>query len=299
VLADSLPGGVTFIPGANGAQVNGNTVSFSLGDVGPGGSGSISFQVQIGNNVSPGTQITNQGQLNSPDLSQPVPSNPVTTTVVAAVTSFAGTWFAFSQTDPSVSLTVDPQNRFTVWAFTPDGQTVTRAAQGHVKADGSFDVFSSDQLVHFTGQIAADRQSAAITAARSGFVPFTVTAPRLQDVDPTPLPNYLVGTFNGTGAANDGSSLTVRMSIDPGGNATFEDEAVPVNTVTRRLQFAHFYVTLAPDGRGRVLDPNGNQPIQVGTLQVQNNVLVLTYNFSQGGSSPYQNQFQVQLQPLP
>ena len=50
-------------------------------------------------------------------------------------------------------------------------------------------------------------------------------------------------------------------------------------------------------GAYTVIDPNGNQ--QIGILQPQNNTLVLTYSFQHAGPPPYQNTFQVQLQPLP
>jgi uncharacterized repeat protein (TIGR01451 family) len=292
VISDSLTGGLIFIPGNNGAQVNGQTVSFALGDVGPGGSGSISFQAQIGNSLPVGTVVPNQARLISPDLPQPVTSNQVSTTVGPSSASFAGTWFAISN-GPSVSLTADPQNGFTVWAVSQDRQTIIRGAQGRLNPDGTFDVFSADQLVHFTGQIAADRQSAKVTAARNGFVPFTVTAPRALDVVPSPLPNPFIGTFNGTATANDGAQIQVLISIDPGGNSTFQASVIPPGSTSVRSQFAHFYVTPS----GQLIDPNGNR--QVGTLQVQNNTLVVNYDFQSAIPPAYENNFSVPLQPLP
>src|SRR5262249_40137311 len=58
-------------------------VRFNLGAVPPGANGSVQFTVKINNNVSAGTQITNQGAINAPGLPQPVVSNPVTTTVAS------------------------------------------------------------------------------------------------------------------------------------------------------------------------------------------------------------------------
>src|SRR5262249_53244886 len=69
--------------------VNGNPpstglfVRFNLGIVPPGASGSVQFTVKINNNVSAGTQITNQAAINAPGMPQPAVSNPVTTTVSA------------------------------------------------------------------------------------------------------------------------------------------------------------------------------------------------------------------------
>src|SRR5262249_56959658 len=137
----------------------------------------------------------------------------------------------------------------TVWVVSADRQTIARAAQGHLMPDGSFDVVSNqfNVLVHFSGQISADRQTAQINADRPGVLSFTVTAPRVLDVNPTALPNPLVGTFNGSVvASDDGARLQVRLSIDPGGNSTFEAEAIPPGSISVRLHFAHFYVTPSP-----------------------------------------------------
>jgi hypothetical protein len=245
--------------------------------------------VKVNNGLAAGTQITNQAILTGLNLPQPVVSNSVSTTVSTTVsTSLAGTWLAVPASGNAVSLTVDPQNRFTVWAVSANRQTVAHAAQGKLNPDGSFDVFSPDQqVVHFTGQIAADGKSATITAARAGFGMFSVTAPRVPDVGP--LPNTLVGTFNGAGVAANGDQLQVRLSIDSGGNSTFEGDAIRANSNGALGQFGHFYVT----SDGRLTDPGTNG--EAGILQVQNGMLVLTYNY---GAGSYHNRFQVPLQPL-
>jgi uncharacterized repeat protein (TIGR01451 family) len=291
-IVDPLPPNTTFLNADNNGQQNAGSVRWQLPFVGPGGNGSVSFQVQI-NQGANGSTISNQAQIGGPEVSQAVPSNTVSTAVGGGPpqTSFAGTWFAVPPTDHAVSLTVDSQNRFTVWAVSKDRTTVARSAQGHINNDGSFAAASTDSLVQFTGQISADKQSAMITAQRTGFVSFSVTAPRAPDVGP--LPDNLVGTWNGFGQAANGDRLQVAISIDPGGNSTFQATMVPAGAGITRLQFAHFYIT--PDGR--ITDPNTNQ--QVGTLQVQGNQVVLNYNFQSSNPTPYQNNFQVQLQQLP
>jgi uncharacterized repeat protein (TIGR01451 family) len=295
-LADPLPPGVTFAGSPSGGQFNGSAVQFNLGTLAPGTSGTVSFTAQVNAGAAAGTVIVNQAQLNGPGLSQPVFSNSVSTTVVVptvpppvpAGSAFAGTWSSLPVNMPApatahASLTVDAQGKFTVWARSQDGQIVAESAQGVLNAAASFDVTSSDGLVHFTGQVAADRQTARITAARTGFVAFTVTASRRADVNA--LPGALVGTFKGSGAANNGDRLQVRLSIDPGGNATLEAEVLGT---TAARQFA----TLDVSPAGVLISPDGNR--QVGVLQGANGALTLTYNYvlTQTG---YQNTFPVPL----
>ena len=71
-----------------------------------------------------------------------------------------------------------------------------------------------------------------------------------------------------------------------------EFELAQAGNPALRQQFAHFFVT----ADGRLTDPQSNQ--QVGTLALQGNQLVLTYNY-QSSNPPYQNTFQVPLTPLP
>jgi hypothetical protein len=213
--------------------------------------------------------------------SSPGPTPPPTPTP----SSFPGTWSAQPPTDHAVALTVDNENRFTVWAVSRDRQTVARSAQGALKADGSFEVTSADGVVRFTGQIAADRQSAAITATRPDFLSFTVTAPRLPDVGL--LPSTLVGTFHGSATAANSDRLDLEMSIDPGGNCTSRAAMIQAGFSLLRQQFGTLYVT----ADGRLTDPDGNR--EVGLLQVSGNSLMLTYTFLQSG---YENTFQGPLQ---
>ncbi len=116
---------------------------------------------------------------------------------------------------------------------------------------------------------------------------YTITAPRLPDVNP--LPNPLIGTFTGFAQAANGDRIRVRMTNDPVGNATFHAEVIRTGAGGIRNQFATFFVT----ADGRVLNPAVTPPIEVGALQVAGNNLTLTYNFQQTG---YQNTFQVTLE---
>jgi uncharacterized repeat protein (TIGR01451 family) len=291
-IVDPLPANVSFVDADNGGQVDAGSVRWNLPTVGPNSQGSVQFRVQVNQGVPAGTTITNQGRIGGPQVAEPITSQTVNTTVGGGQpgSSFAGSWFAVPPTGHAVSLTVDSRNKFTVWAVSADRSTVQRSAQGTLNQDGSFDVFSADQSVRFTGQVAADGQSARVEATRQGFVTFGVTAPRAPDVNP--LPDNLVGTWNGFGVAANGDRLQVRLSIDPTGNSTFHGDVVRTGATTRN-QFAHFYIT----PQGQVINPDGNQ--QVGTLQQQGGQLVFTYTFQHSAPPPYTQTFQVPLQPLP
>src|SRR5207237_9553178 len=64
-------------------QVNGGVLQFSLGTLAAATTGMVSFTVQVSANVANGTTLVNQAQIGGPGLAQPVPSNSVSTTVVA------------------------------------------------------------------------------------------------------------------------------------------------------------------------------------------------------------------------
>ncbi len=292
-ITDLIPVNTTFVDAANNGQFSQGSLRFQLPLVGPNESGSVSFRVKINNDTAGGTQITNQAQISGTALPQPVQSNVATTVVGQATPSLAGTWFLVPPADNAAALTVDPAGKFTVWAVSRDRVTVARAGQGTLNADGTFSVLSADRLVRITGKVAADGQSATITAQRIGSAPFSVTAPRAPDLSQPPLPSNLVGTWNGFGQAANGDRLQIRLSIDPGGNSTLVADLVQAGTAGGRSQFANFLVT--PDGR--LTNPDGNR--EVGLLQVQGNQLVLTYNFQATTPTPYQNTFQVPLTPLP
>ena len=157
---------------------------------------------------------------------------------------------------------------------------------GHAQsASGSYDVMSADGRVHFTGQVAADGSTAMITAARSGFVPFTITASRRPDVDA--LPAALVGTFTGSGVGANGDRFQVWLSIDPGGNATLEADVIQTTSGGAK-QFA----TLQVSPNGVITSPTSSG--QIAALQATNGGLALQYHFVVSETG-YQNTFQVSL----
>jgi uncharacterized repeat protein (TIGR01451 family) len=294
IIQDQLPTGLTFVDSVSGGVLNGRIVQFSLPPLAPGASGTVTLRARIDPNVAANTVLTNQAAIGQSGQPAPIASSSVSTTVGTAASPFAGTWSTVPPTgspttgEPVVSLTVDTQGKFTVWAVSGDRQTVQRGAQGTLRADGSFDVTTTDGTVRFTGQIAANGQTAAITVARTGAVTFTVTAARSTGV--TQLPASLVGTFNGSATAANGDQIRVMFTNDPGGLSTFEADVNQVGTIpTVRHQFATFAVT----ADGRLVDTSTNRTI--GTIQTAGNTLVLSYTFQQTG---YQNTFQVPLQRL-
>jgi uncharacterized repeat protein (TIGR01451 family) len=293
-ILDPLPAGESLAGPVNGGGLDGTAVQFNIGTLAPGATGTVSFTVLVSASVPAGTTLTNQAQITGPGLGQPVLSNPVNTPVVAPTvpppvpggSSFAGTWSTLPLNAPApatrhASLTVDAQGKFTVWARSQDGTTIATSAQGVVNPDGSFSATSVDGLVQFSGQISADHQTATIAANRPGVLNFSLTA--LRRVDVNALPAGLTGTFKGAGAAANGDQFQVRLSIDPGGNATVQAQVIGLG-----LQFA----TLQVMPNGVLISPDGNR--QVGTLQAGNNGLILTYNYVVA-SVGYQNTFQVAL----
>jgi len=292
-VQDQVPAGTTYISSDSSGEFAGGVVRWPLPNIAPGGTGQVRFRVQINSDVPQGSTITNQGQLNPPGGGAPILSNTVATTVGPAtpVASVVGTWTTFPRTGSPpatahASLTVDPNGRFTVWARSQDGSTIAHWAQGAISAAGTLDVTSTDNAVHFTGQLSADRQTAQITAARSNADSFTVTAARQPDVNA--VPTQYANTFNGNGLSANGDQLAVALSIDPGGNATVAARAVNGFGVAVR-QFSTLAVT--PDGK--LVSTDGQR--QVGTLQTQNSDLVLSYDFQTVG---YENLFSVPLQPF-
>lgn len=316
-ILDTLPAGTTLQNfSAGGAVMNTATLRWSIGTLDVGQTATVSFSVQVPGAAAQGSSISNVAQLRSADLPNLVASNqgkPVVVTVVQptpppvttptptpatpAPITFAGTWSSVAPggappTQLQVSLTVDPQGRFTVWARSPDGQTVASSAQGAVRADGSLDVTSTDGLVHFTGQIAPDRHTAQVTAVRTGSPAFTVPLAKRPDLHP--LPAALVGTFSGQGQTATGDRVQVRLSVDPGGNATLAAEVTLAGGASARD-----LVTLAVGTDGSLIASDGSRT--VGTLQVVSNLLVITYTVQAApapGRAGFQANFQLPLQPF-
>src|SRR5205814_7247663 len=72
-LKDVLPGGLTFITNSCGhCSVSGQEITWSLGTINPGASGSVSFRAIVGANVAAGSTLQNWAQI----LSAEVDANP-------------------------------------------------------------------------------------------------------------------------------------------------------------------------------------------------------------------------------
>ncbi|HRY63300.1 MAG TPA: isopeptide-forming domain-containing fimbrial protein, partial [Patescibacteria group bacterium] len=59
VVKDTLPAGVTFVSASNDYTVNGNQITWNLGDLTPTASGSMTVVVKIDSSVAPGTNLVN------------------------------------------------------------------------------------------------------------------------------------------------------------------------------------------------------------------------------------------------
>jgi hypothetical protein len=219
-----------------------------------------------------------------------------------------GTWALFPQTGAALSLTVDPNRAFTLWAVSGDRATVFATAQGSLGADGKFLVPSTDNALQFSGQIAGVPSMLTLTVGRLGATLLTATAPRVADATPS-LPDSLTGTFTGHGSAANGDQIDILLSIAPGGETTTSATVTRQNIPGRLAEVGMFFV----DSDGSLLVPNlasdgsltrpassrpgtiggGAQPVIAGSLQATAATLTLTYQFAEGG---YQNTFQVPLQ---
>jgi uncharacterized repeat protein (TIGR01451 family) len=288
-ILDPLPPQLNFLDAQGNVQIDlsTRTLRFQVGDLAPGAAGSVSFRAQVASGVSGRTAVSNQAQLVSSDLLQPVTSNSVTVTV--GNTSLAGTYKLLpNPQNPNAfipnptSITVDDENNFTVTTL-PDGLAPALAAQGQLNADGSFVVVTSNGQARFTGQIGPNGQSATVTVQRNGPASYSVLMPRTPDFNP--LPDTLVGTFSGFATNAAGDRLRVLLTIDPGGNATFEGDVIQLFPTNLRFRSGAYQVY--PDGRigfGGQID---------GVLRPAGNSLLLVYNYT--GENGYQSVFQVPL----
>jgi uncharacterized repeat protein (TIGR01451 family) len=82
LASDPLPADTTFVSATAGGSYDAatNTVSWALGTISPGTSGSVSFVVQVANSATDGEVISNVGAISAAGVA-PVSSNPVTLTV--------------------------------------------------------------------------------------------------------------------------------------------------------------------------------------------------------------------------
>jgi hypothetical protein len=202
--------------------------------------------------------------------------------------SFAGTWSSPASAaprpdDPLVGVTVDAENRLTLWAISRGRQGVFCSAQGVLNPDGSFDLLSREGSVRVTGQIAGDRQSVQATVTPPGLAPFSVTGREWPDFNP--LSRRWAGTFTGAAPTANGQVIHVELSIDPSGNATCQ-------TRVGSLQQSSI-CCVTPDGR--VLLPGGSPDFPIGSLTEVNGTKILRYRF---WHPDYPDLFQVPLQPF-
>jgi uncharacterized repeat protein (TIGR01451 family) len=287
VITDALPAGLNFLDAQANVQIDiaTRTLRFDLGTLPAGATGSLTFRAVVAANVPNGTTITNQAFLNSPGLAQPVPSNPVATTIGAISTSFVGTYTLGENALNPTWITVDPRNRFTVATVSTDRVTPGEGAQGILNPDGSFAAISGSGRVRFTGRIDPNSRTATVNVGRSGLADYTVVLPRASNLNP--VPDALVGTYSGFAINPQGDQFRVMMTIDPFGNSTFQADLIQRIPFLIRHRTGGYEVT--PDGRLTVGARTD------GTLQVVGNSLVLNYNYAAAG---YQSAFQVPLTRL-
>jgi hypothetical protein len=231
-------------------------------------------------------RIVNGADLSS-DLERPICVANKTPDPVIPLT-FAGTWSSQPSAaprpdDPLLGMTVDPQNRLTLWAISRGRQGVFCSAQGVLNPDGSFDLLSREGSIRMTGQIAGDHQSVRATVTPPGLAPFSVTGGEWPDFNP--LSRRWAGTFTGSAPAGNGQQIHMDLSIDPSGNATCQAR------VGSLQQSSTFCVT--PDGR--ILLPGSAPDFPVGWLGELNGTIILAYRF---WHPLYPYQFVVPLQPF-
>jgi uncharacterized repeat protein (TIGR01451 family) len=281
VIVDPLANGLNFVDAQANVEIDIATRSlrFNRGTLAPGAVGTITFRAQVDASALTGTPLTNQARIESSALAQPLLSNGVTVTVGAS--AFAGTYQLIQNATNPSAITVDRQNKFTVISVPGDRQTPGRGGQGTLNPDGSFDVTTVDGQVRFTGRVDANSQTATITVQRANLAPYTVTLPRAPDVNPLSEP--LVGTFQGYATNPTGDRLSVLLSIDPQGNATFAGRVIQP-FIGARGRAGAYQVT--PDGR---LTSGGQTD---GTIQAAGGALTLSYTFNDGS---YQASFQAPL----
>jgi len=77
VITDALPANTSFLEASSSGTFNNNVVTWNLGDVAAGFSGTVTFKVKVNTGLADGTVITNQATIDSNET-DPVNSNIVT-----------------------------------------------------------------------------------------------------------------------------------------------------------------------------------------------------------------------------
>jgi uncharacterized repeat protein (TIGR01451 family) len=280
-ILDPLAVGLNFIDASGNVQIDvaNRTLRFNLGSLAPGASGAVGFRARVDASVPAGTGLNNEARIMAPSLAQPVVSNTVVVGVTAA--SLAGTYKLLENAPYPSSITVDPQGRFTV-VSRPAPTAPNLSSQGVLRADGSFDVFSASGRIRFSGRIDPASGAATLNVQGDGITPYAVRMPKTPDF--SQLPETLVGTFVGFATNRQGDRIRVLMTIDPGGNATFEADLVQLFPSFLRDRAGAYQVT--PDGQvgfGGDLD---------GILLRAGTSLVLVYEYT---AQEYQSIFQIPL----
>jgi hypothetical protein len=198
-----------------------------------------------------------------------------------------GTWTSLLAAprpdEPILGITVDPQNRLTLWTILLGRQVLFASAQGTVKPDGSFDLLSTENPVRVTGRIAEDRQSVQVTVTPPNLAPFSATGRGWPGSDS--LSRRWAGTYTGMAAGPAGDRLRVELSIDPSGRATCQAQVGWLRQSS--------LCSVTPDGR--LLVPGLTGDIQIGWLGEVNGAARLQYRF---WHPEYPDLFEVPLLPF-
>jgi uncharacterized repeat protein (TIGR01451 family) len=156
-LADFVPSNTTFVSATGGGTLSGNLVTWNIGTIVAGGSGSRQFTVSVNTGVAAGVIISNSGSISFQDdlgnTQDPKTSNTVTTTVtqVAAVL-----------VDPDQSGSIRPANGTSytyTFTVTNTGNGTDRFDLTDVLVQSQFSV--SVELLSATGTVLATDNSSA------------------------------------------------------------------------------------------------------------------------------------------
>jgi hypothetical protein len=201
---------------------------------------------------------------------------------------FAGTWSSWlvgppRPNDPLLGLTVDPQNRLTLWTISRGQRTQFFSAQGTLKPDGSFDLLSTEGAGRVTGRIEEDRQGVQVTVTPPDLVSFTAAGRGWPAYES--LSRRWAGTYTGTAAVAGGDQFRVALSIDPAGRATCQAQVGWLRQSS--------ICSVTPDGR--LLVPGGSGDLQIGWLGEASGAMRLQYRF---WHPDYPDLFEVPLQPF-
>jgi uncharacterized repeat protein (TIGR01451 family) len=283
-IVDPVPPGLVFLDAQGSVQVDiqTRTLRFNLGNLPASAIGSVSFRARVHESVTAGTSLTNQASLTAAGQTAPVSSNSVTTAIGGAGTSgYAGTYRLIESLNPS-SMTVDSQNKFTIITVARDRLTPGLGAQGSLRPDGSFDVTDASGRVRFVGRVDPATRTATATVQRAVGASYSLVLPRAPDF--SQVPESFVGTFVGFATNPQGDRLTILLTIDLGGNSTFQADLIQTFPTLIRHRSGSYQIS--PNG---LVGFGGRTD---GQLQAAGNSLVLIYNYTAAG---YQSLFQIPL----